>query len=85
MSGETRREAKRLARKARLSERAAAKGNAQETESHRVFLWRLSELERAGMPRQLAKRVAESDFDLRKAVDMLAAGCSPELLLEIAL
>lgn len=57
----------------------------KETEPQRVYLWRLRCLERAGMTRQLAKRVAGSDFDLTKALDMLEQGCSPELLLDIAL
>lgn len=85
MSGETRREAKRMARKARLSERATLSTNAQESEAHRVYLWRLESLEAAGMPKALAKLVADSSFDLRKAEEMLADGCSPELLLKIAL
>lgn len=85
MSGETRREAKRMAREARLRQRSPQLVNAEESESHRVFLWRLKCLEQAGMPRELAKRVADSDFDLHTATDMLAANCPHETLLTIAL
>lgn len=85
MSDQTRREAKRMARQARISERVTPKADAEESEAHRVFLWRLKRLERAGMPRQLAKRVADTDFDLATAEEMLAAGCSHDLLLDIAL
>lgn len=59
--------------------------NLGEPEGHKVYLWRLDNLERAGMPRALAKKLADNEFDLWKAVEMLAAGCSPELLLDIAL
>lgn len=85
MGGETRREAKRMARQARLSERIRQVADSEESEAHRVYLMRLDRLEKAGMPRQLAKRIAESDFDLHKAEDMLAAGCSHELLMDIVL
>ena len=57
----------------------------RESPAQRLYLWRLDQLERAGMPRRLAKKIADSEFDLHTATDMLAAGCSPELLLEIAL
>lgn len=77
-----------MARKDKLSKRAAktaAAADVREPESHRVFTWRLKVLEDAGAPREVAKRVADSDFDLHKAADMLAAGCSPETLLKIVL
>lgn len=85
MSGETRREAKRMARKARISERVSQAGEAQETEAHKVYLWRLRVLTKAGLPPQIAKPIADSEFDLHKAEEMLAAGCSHDTLLRIAL
>lgn len=57
----------------------------QEQEGSKIYLWRLYVLEEAGMPRGLAKKLADSDFDLHKATKMLTAGCSPEQLLDIAL
>jgi hypothetical protein len=57
----------------------------KEQEGSKIYLWRLRQLRLAGMPNALAKKIADSDFDLHKALDMLAAGCSPETLLDIAL
>ena len=48
------------------------------TEEHRVLGWRLEELERAGYDRLLAWEIAErGDIDLRLAVELRRAGCSP--------
>lgn len=57
----------------------------RESEAHRVYIWRLSELKKAGLDSDAAKRLADSDFDLHKALEMLENGCSSDLLLEIAL
>jgi hypothetical protein len=77
----TRRQVKKMARQRRVRDLPVL----HETEAQKVYIWRLRELERAGMPRQFAKRVADSDYDLHRCLDMLAAGCSPELLIDIVL
>lgn len=75
----------RVRRRVKKSSRKKDLPVQKETEAQKVYIWRLRELERAGMPRMLAKKVADSEFDLETARQMLAAGCSPELLLDIAL
>jgi hypothetical protein len=42
-----------------------------------VEAWRLHVLLRAGYPLRIAERIARSDADLHKAVEMLDRGCSP--------
>lgn len=51
-----------------------------ETEADRIEGWRLRCLLDAGYPVQLAEHIAK-DFavDLHQAVELLAAGCAPEL------
>jgi hypothetical protein len=57
-----------------------------ETERERIARWRKEELERAGFERAAASLVAARlDVDLHRATDLLRAGCSPELALEILL
>ena len=48
------------------------------TESDSVESWRLHVLLRAGFPLKLAERIAASDGDLHRAVDLVDAGCSFE-------
>jgi hypothetical protein len=51
-----------------------------------VQQWRLEELERAGYPRDAAKRLAaQPDVDLHIAVDLLRRGCPLEVALSILL
>jgi hypothetical protein len=45
--------------------------------TEQVEAWRLHVLLQAGYPLRIAERIARSDADLHKAVDMLDRGCSP--------
>ena len=54
------------------------------TEIERIEQWRAEALERAGYePRAAAELAARLDIDLHLASDLLAAGCSEELALQI--
>ena len=58
----------------------------QETEHERVARWRAEELERAGYELSAAATLAvSSGVDLHLAIELLAAGCSEELALQILL
>ena len=58
----------------------------QETEQERIERWRADELERAGFDRTAAATLAaRPDVDLHYAIDLLRAGCQPELALQILL
>ena len=57
-----------------------------ETEEERVVDWREQELLRAGYPAVAARRLARRhDVDLHGAVDLIRAGCAPELAVRILL
>ncbi len=73
-----RRQSKRMRRRNALAE------TYKDSEAQRVYGWRLCELKRAGMPPLLAMKVADSDFDLHRALAALDAGCTPETLADIA-
>jgi hypothetical protein len=54
------------------------------TEIERIEQWRAEALERAGYePRAAAELASRLDIDLHLASDLLAAGCSEELALQI--
>lgn len=54
------------------------------TEIERIERWRAEALERAGYePRAATELAARLDIDLHLASDLLAAGCSQELALQI--
>ena len=54
------------------------------TEIERIERWRAEALERAGYePRVAAELAARLDIDLHLATDLLAAGCSQELAVQI--
>ena len=54
------------------------------TEIERIERWRAEALERAGYePHVAAELAARLDIDLHLASDLLAAGCSQELALQI--
>ncbi len=54
------------------------------TEIERIERWRAEALERAGYePRAAAELASRLDIDLHLASDLLAAGCSQELALQI--
>ena len=46
-----------------------------ETERSKVEGWRLHVLIQAGYPLPLAEKLAESDADLHRAVELVAQGC----------
>jgi hypothetical protein len=56
-----------------------------QTERAKVESWRLHVLIEAGYPLALAERMAASEADLHLAVDLVAAGCTPETAAEILL
>jgi hypothetical protein len=53
------------------------------TERSKVESWRLHVLIEAGYPLPLAERLAGSEADLHRAVDLVAAGCAPTVAAEI--
>ena len=56
-----------------------------QTERSKVESWRLHVLIEAGYPLPLAERLAASEVDLHRAVELLAVGCAPETAAEILL
>jgi hypothetical protein len=55
------------------------------SERAKVESWRLHVLIEAGYPLPLAERVAASEADLHRAVELLQQGCSPQTATEILL
>jgi hypothetical protein len=65
---------------------AATELKTPETEIERIERWRATELERAGFePAAAAMLAARADIDLHRAIDLVRAGCDPELALRILL
>lgn len=54
-------------------------------ERSKVESWRLHVLMEAGYPLHLAERLAASEADLHRAVELVATGCSHETAAEILL
>jgi hypothetical protein len=54
-------------------------------ERSKVEGWRLHVLMEAGYPLPLAERIAGSEADLHRAVEMVQSGCAPETAAEILL
>ena len=54
-------------------------------ERARVESWRLHVLMEAGYPLSLAERLAGSEADLHRAVELVGQGCAPETAVEILL
>jgi hypothetical protein len=52
-------------------------------ESSKVESWRLHVLMEAGYPLPLAERLAGSEADLHRAVELVGQGCDPETAVEI--
>ena len=57
----------------------------QENEQAKVESWRLHVLMEAGYPLSLAERLAGSEADLHRAVELVRRGCTPETAAEILL
>lgn len=51
----------------------------------RVESWRLHILIEAGYPLPLAERLAQSEADLHRAVELIIQGCEPQTAAEILL
>ena len=54
-------------------------------ESSKVESWRLHVLMEAGYPLPLAEKLAGSDADLHRAVELVGQGCDPSTAVEILL
>ena len=54
-------------------------------ERSKVESWRLHVLMEAGYPLPLAEKLAGSEADLHRAVELVAIGCTPETAAEILL
>jgi hypothetical protein len=57
----------------------------RQDERSKVESWRLHILIEAGYPLGLAERLAVSEADLHRAVELVVQGCSPETAAEILL
>jgi hypothetical protein len=56
-----------------------------QTDRDKVASWRLHQLIEAGYPVHLAERLAHSDADLHRAVELLRSGCDARVAAEILL
>jgi hypothetical protein len=56
-----------------------------QTEREKVESWRLHVLIEAGYPLHLAEKIAHSEADLHRAVELVRAGCTFETAAEILL
>ena len=57
----------------------------ESSERAKVQGWRLHVLVEAGYPLPLAERLAASEADLHRAVELVTAGCDPATAAEILL
>ena len=65
---------------------AATELHPADTETERVERWRAEALERAGYGADAAQELAaRPDIDLHRAIELVEAGCTPELALRILL
>jgi hypothetical protein len=65
---------------------SATELNAVETESERVERWRAEALAKAGYDPQAARELASRpDIDLHRALELVEAGCPPDLAVRILL
>jgi hypothetical protein len=56
-----------------------------QSDRDKVASWRLHQLMEAGYPVHLAERLAQSDADLHRAVELLRQGCDATVAAEILL
>jgi len=56
-----------------------------QTERSKVQSWRLHVLIEAGYPLPLAEKLADSEADLHRAVELVSAGCGHEIAARILL
>jgi hypothetical protein len=57
----------------------------EQSDRDRVASWRLHQLIEAGYPVHIAERLAHSDADLHRAVELLRSGCDAKVAAEILL
>jgi hypothetical protein len=57
----------------------------EQNDRERVESWRLHVLIEAGYPLPLAERLAQSEADLHRAVELIGQGCEPKTAAEILL
>jgi hypothetical protein len=57
----------------------------EQSERSKVQGWRLHVLMEAGYPLPLAEKIAASEADLHRAVELLESGCTPQTAAEILL
>ncbi len=55
----------------------------EQTDRDRVASWRLHQLIEAGYPVHLAERLAHSEADLHRAIELLRSGCDAKVAAEI--
>jgi hypothetical protein len=55
----------------------------RQSDREKVESWRLHVLIEAGFPLPLAERIAVSEADLHRAVELVRSGCSPQTAAEI--
>jgi hypothetical protein len=56
-----------------------------QSEREKVESWRLHVLVEAGYPLSLAEKIAHSEADLHRAVELVSAGCTHQTAAEILL
>lgn len=56
-----------------------------QTDRDKVASWRLHQLIEAGYPVHLAERLAQSDADLHRAIELVKRGCDARVAAEILL
>jgi hypothetical protein len=56
-----------------------------QTDRDKVASWRLHQLIEAGYPVHLAERLAHSEADLHRAVELIRSGCDARVAAEILL
>ncbi len=57
----------------------------EQSDREKVASWRLHQLIEAGYPIQLAERLAHSDADLHRAIELVRRGCDAKVAAEILL
>jgi hypothetical protein len=57
----------------------------KQSDSDKVASWRLHQLMEAGYPVHLAERLAQSDADLHRAIELVRQGCDATVAAEILL
>jgi hypothetical protein len=57
----------------------------EQSDRDKVASWRLHQLIEAGYPVHLAERLAHSDADLHRAIELVRVGCDAQVAAEILL